>query len=63
MKKFERSSLGRDRFTASRLKRLWYLCGGVEAAVPAGIAGRRWRAATLSEMNPRYWRPVVPPGA
>jgi len=37
-------------------ERLWYWGGEVEVAVPHEDDPTRWRAVTLKEMNPYYWR-------
>ena len=37
-------------------ERLWYWGGDIQVAVPLPEDDTRWRAVTLSEMAPHYWR-------
>ncbi|HTI66549.1 MAG TPA: cytidine deaminase [Caulobacteraceae bacterium] len=37
-------------------ERLWYWGGNIEVAVPASEGGANWKAVTLAEMSPHYWR-------
>jgi cytidine deaminase len=41
-------------------ERLWYWGGGVEVAVPAPDSPR-WRAISLREISPHYWRKAFEP--
>jgi cytidine deaminase len=37
-------------------ERLWYWGGNVQVAVPQAHDSTRWRAVTLGDMSPHYWR-------
>lgn len=37
-------------------ERLWYWGGDIEVAIPIDDDSTQWRAVTLAEMSPHYWR-------